>query len=365
MSHESMIPPVDLPAQALTSKSVYAEALRNMTNNGSPGGSGQNYDFVAEQYPVGDVADLAAQVAEFLALPKPVPSPRETTWVFTVGTWDLWSLAALSRHQGNITIRAIAASIFDQVELLYAASMDPASPAYSDYYSYTRETSSILRAYSRNPSAEPIESFRIIIPKLFDISLTPGWQTLRQEPPAPHTKAEHVKTAAFLAEAWDREIESRLAAWMNLPIAAKIREDQPVQNGRPYYGFWNPSKKEPSQGGGRRDVLYAPYPSRTGVQVNLGDFAKKAIIEDQLRTYKLPGSDGRGTVDEADALYFENVDEPCVWHEKYTLTARRTATCEDPESHLFYGPFTLDEKAIRETAKRATGPVIDVLYRGL
>ncbi|KAH6695657.1 hypothetical protein F5X68DRAFT_244432 [Plectosphaerella plurivora] len=363
-SHQSMIPPVDLPTQAFASKSIYADALRNVTENGSKESSGLNYDFLAKQYPVGDVPDLAAQVAKFLDLPKPVPPPRETTWVFTFGTWDAWALAALPLQQGNITVRAIAASIFEQIEVLYEASMDPVSPAHSDYYIYTTETSSILRSFSKNPAARPIETFRVIIPRLFDISLTPGWHTLRQQPPAPHSMSEHLQAAAILTRVWDEEIKSRLAAWKNLPVATKIREDQPMQNGRPYYGFWNPSTKKPSQGGSRHDVLYAPYPSRTGVQVDLGDFATRAIIENQLRAYKLPDSDGRGTVDEADALYFEVVDEPCVWHEKTSLASRRTATCEDPESHLFYGPFTVDEKAIRETARRVTEGVIDALYRG-
>lgn len=354
-----MIPAVDLPVQAMTSKQLYTDAVHNITQPSSSSPD-LDYDFLSKQYPVTEVPDLAGQVAQFLALPKSFPAPRETVWVFTFGTWDIWALAALPLQQGVITVKAIVASIFDQIEILYSASLDSDSPAYSDFYAYAGDISILLSHFNTHPTSPPIESFRVIIPRLFDISLTPGWQSLRQDPPPPHSKPEHVSAAAHLASVWDREVDSRLAAWNKHWDQSARSPDQPVHDRRPYYGFWNPSTENPTRGEGEYDVLYTPYPGRSGTQVDLGRLATDAIIETQLRAHKLTDGEGRGSVDETDVMYFDNVVEPCVWEKSGAAVA--TGTCENSKSHLFYGPFTLDEEVIRETAKTAAREVVEALY---
>ena len=83
------------------SNSLYASLLEPVLNDTfEHPAPGTNYTFLSEGYPVRwDVPDLKAQVDQFLSLPKPALPPNETLWIFSFGTWDIWSLAAFPRNE--------------------------------------------------------------------------------------------------------------------------------------------------------------------------------------------------------------------------------------------------------------------------
>ncbi|KAJ0158412.1 hypothetical protein CTA2_11627, partial [Colletotrichum tanaceti] len=140
-SYHSSIPSVSLPAQAMTSHEHYRHAIAKVAgaaaDDEQPRAPGYNYDFLLEQFPLSDaVADLEAQVDGFLARPQPRDLPRDTVWVFTFGTWDVWALASLPREQGRGLVDAAVAALFAQVERVYQASLDAGSPAFSDFWAY-------------------------------------------------------------------------------------------------------------------------------------------------------------------------------------------------------------------------------------
>ena len=89
--------------RGLTSNSLYGaelgaleEKMKAVNLTAEPA---QDYEFLSQQYPVpDDTPDLDGQISKFLALPPPIRAPRQTLWVFTFGTWDVWSLAAFPRR---------------------------------------------------------------------------------------------------------------------------------------------------------------------------------------------------------------------------------------------------------------------------
>ncbi|KAM0275833.1 hypothetical protein ACHAQH_007378 [Verticillium albo-atrum] len=359
-SHESLVPSVDLPSQALTSNGLYKPALQKLLDPGEDKvNSGVDYRYLNKQYPLSSTADLAHQVGKFLKRPKNANPPKETIWVFSFGTWDIWTLAALPREVAQGLIDSMVEQLFTQIELLYKASLSVDSPAYSDFWAYTNTT--LLGGLNENPAAEAIESFRVVIPELFDISLTPGWHAQRPSPPAPHNKAEHMVNAAFLVDHWNSEVSGRMDEWTRLPDPQPADTDavpkQPADaEGKPYFGFWNPSEKAPSEGGASDDTLLVPYPRRAGLLANATSFVKEVIIESQLRASGVGDGLGRGKREDEDVPRFDEVWVPCIWD------GTASKPCEHPEKHLFYSPFTLGEKAIREAARQMAEAVATLLF---
>ncbi|EGY22405.1 uncharacterized protein VDAG_03843 [Verticillium dahliae VdLs.17] len=322
-SHESFVPALDLPTQVLTSNSLYKPTLQKLlVPVADQTNLGVDYRHVGKQYPLASTADIAHQVSQFLKGPKQTDPPKETIWVFSFGTWDIWTLAALPREVSQGLVRNMVEHLFSQIELLYKASLSVDSPAYSDFWAYTN--ASLLESLNSNPSADTIESFRIVIPELFDLSLTPGWHTQRPTPPVPHSKAEHMR-----------------------PTDAQ---------GKPYFGFWSPTGKAPGKGGASDNTLLVPYPRRAGLLTNTTSFVKEVIIESQLRASRLGDGLGRGKREDKALIRFDEVWTPCIWD------GAASNPCKHSDKHLFYSPFTLGERAIREAARQTAEAVAMRLF---
>ncbi|KAG7141260.1 hypothetical protein HYQ45_002081 [Verticillium longisporum] len=360
-SHESFVPSLDLPTQALTSNSLYKPTLQKLLVPAADQADlGVDYRHVEKQYPLASTADIAHQVSEFLKGPKQTNPPKETIWVFSFGTWDIWTLAALPREVSQGLVQNMVEHLFSQIELLYKASLSVDSPAYSDFWAYTN--ASLLESLNSNPTADTIESFRIVIPELFDLSLTPGWHTQRPTPPVPHSKAEHMVNAAFLVEHWNSEVSGRMDAWTRLADPEPVHDDTAAPKrptdaeGKPYFGFWSPTGKTPGKGGASDDTLLVPYPRRAGLLTNTTSFVKEVIIESQLRASGLGDGLGRGKREHEALLRFDETWTPCIWN------GAASKPCKHPGKHLFYSPFTLGERAIREAARQTAEAVAMLLF---
>jgi hypothetical protein len=73
-----------------------------------------------------------------------------------------------------------------------------------DYYKHPAST---------NGTTSP-PPFQLIIPKLFDPSLVPGWLNRRTTAPSPSTIAEQQKQAVYLTERWNSQLENTLGTWV-------------------------------------------------------------------------------------------------------------------------------------------------------
>ncbi|KAK1457852.1 hypothetical protein CMEL01_15835, partial [Colletotrichum melonis] len=372
-SHQSFTPLISLPAQALTSNQHYRDTIekvqREIEEYKAPG---FNYDFLLDQFPIADtVADLAAQIDTFLAQPQTRENiPKETIWVFSFGTWDVWTLASLPRELGQGIVDLAARALFAQVERVYQAALDNDSVAFSDFWAY--QNASLIDKLNNmdreggDIDEREVENFRVVIPELFDVSLTPGWHAQRPAPPSPHTKAEQMTNAAHLTARWNSEIKGRMDEWMR---TADPQPENPEEE-RGKFGYVPASKRATAhyrrsraeqglKAAPKGEALRVPFPRRVAAQIDTASFVREAIIEKQMREYDLTDSTGRGNrTEDGDNLFFAEAWTPCIWA-KTSETAEAAsggyAACDKPEEYLFHSPFTLSERAIAHTAKIVAG----------
>lgn len=346
-----------MPDPALTSNSIYKGAVDGLLAQEVPDDApGYNYTFLREQYPVPSHADLGAQVQSFLNSRQPKEPPKETLWVFNFGAWDVWNLAALPRESAETVIDQMVLDMFKQIELLYRSSLSDASIAFSDFWGYSSpEVIEKLQSNALGESRSESETFRVLIPKTLDISVSPGWHTQRPKPPSPHSLPVHTTNAFSLTERWNEAVEAHITEWEKLPhptaedisppSRAEARNEKRAAEGEPVAANDDPSP------------LYAPFPRRKASQVNTRDFILDAIIERQMQDTHLVDSKGRGTRSPADPVYFEEVWRPCSGGDDEAVWLKMGGgwrrPCAKPDEYLFQTPFSITGRAMKEVARMA------------
>ncbi|KAL1901630.1 hypothetical protein Cpir12675_000320 [Ceratocystis pirilliformis] len=224
---------------ALTSNTLWQHAIDTATNaNIDLGVPGYDYTFIKEQYPMPKHPDLLDQVTSFVSSPQPSTNPKETLWVFNFGTWDIWYLSALPRDLATHYIDSLVIRIFSQLDFLYQESLNERSIAFSDFWHYSSQE---LADKTRNSYAdwEPqeIENFRVLLPQLFDISVSPGWNEARPTPPEPHSKAEQDRNALFLTNRWNEMIAQHISEWNAKEVPTSDQEYDHIIEQKSYADF--------------------------------------------------------------------------------------------------------------------------------
>ncbi|KAI0598772.1 hypothetical protein F4775DRAFT_172174 [Biscogniauxia sp. FL1348] len=363
-SHISLVPSTDTPGGAIVSNSLYEAALDSISA-GKPTGDGPSpgldYSWIREHYPTPSHPDLASQVTSFLAMPRPQSTPRETLWVFNFGFWDIWGLAAMPRRLAMDVIDSQAQHLFSYVEHLYNSAQSNDSVAFSD----PRASADDPLPHPATPSTNsPRPLFKILIPQLFDISLTPGFATRRPPPPAPHPAAAHLRNAAFLARYWDAALREHTAAWLALPDPAA----------------WAGGR------GGSEDLLdadmvakraVAPMPTprsrRDAVASDAGArYLRELVVEGQLRAAHIVDHNGVGAHGDGDSeggRSFAEVRRPCVavgegkeGNEGDVVLGNEIRDADDSvsascDAHLFWTEFTVGPRAVAEVGRRAAAQI--------
>lgn len=421
----SMVPSPEAAPYSISSNELYALGLDKVFNETHDRDTpGYDYSYVSEAYPPQwKSSDLKDQVDRFLAMPKPRHASGETLWVFSFGLWDVWSLSSLPISSAKESVEVMTKDIFAQIERLYQASMDPTSIAYSDVSSManrpaeedpeSQEDSAADGPVEKREGAEaqvqeqaeaeqpetsrPVESFRILVPRIVDPSILPGWRDLRPESPAVHSKAEQLRNAYSLTNAWNDGIVSALTEWVKTVDSKKEEKDEGEATTKSRRGLTL-----------SRAAAGSP-PTRDGYAYNLADYLLDAILERQMRNAKLTDGNGRGKGELEEG--FHDVRNAClqplssvavsvstqvgvtlnlpykkIGGDKQALTQAPTAksmfkrdgqeggiagadadvdvdvkkpalgymstakVCEIPSDHLFYTPFALSQKAIQEIA---------------
>lgn len=412
----SLIPTLKSPHRSLVSNDVFAAAVEEaIQDSQSANPPGPDYSFLHDQYPVSsDIPDLASQVSTFLSMPAPERPPRETLWVLNLGFWDVWSLAALPREVSFIYVDRLVQQVFVNVERLYQASLDGKSIAHSDYYGRTTPVPRLDPNSTYRSTGDPtIEPFRIVIPQIFDPSLTPAWARARPAAIKPHSKVEQQRNAVSLTERWNQGMANALESWVK--TEAQNEKDEHGHNGV------MSSKPPPNLTFGRRDVAEGnkkeeepqpalPPPVRDAVFYDMPHYIIPLIIERQFRDLGLEDATGVGANETA--AEFVEVLAPCVevaynntstepglavsvkeidnpntgapgndaaddehqqskrtpnvratlesmsFHPRTGRLGRRDgAACGDPENYLFHDAFTLSQRAIENIAQQSADMV--------
>ena len=346
---------------------------------------GFNYTYIADHYPVPTHDDLDAQVARFLQS-KPLKNPpKETLWVFNFGMWDAWTLAALPREAAVGVVDYMVLRLFQQIEILYKASLADTSIAFSDFWGYAdADVIEKLKADKLEDVRGEREIFRVLIPRVVDISITPGWDSMRPRPPLPHSPAVHMTNAAYLTKRWNDGVASHIAEWQNLPNPETDETVDPdrAEARKRHASAPNQVQKSENQrkrrgAGDDLEALLAPFPLRKALQYDAPYFVLEAIVERQLRNAKLRDELGRGERPPSDPLRFDEVWRPCsegdaepqqrIFGSRVKTDADANnanqgeserdgswhATCSNPDKYLWETPFTLTDKATREFARLA------------
>lgn len=337
-----MVPNTDAGSWSVSSNELYAigvEAVINATQDRT--GPGWDYSYLQTFYPTQwDGPDLKDQITQFLSMPKPRHPPRETLWVFSFGVWDVWSLAALPIPVGEQSVKDMTEDIFNQVERLYTASMDSSSIAWSDINTIVKSPSHNNTDEDGNVAAKrdeeaaksetsPTESFRILIPRIVDPSMLPGWRDLRPILPPVHSKAEQMRNAAELTEYWNNGVVTGLNNWVKkenpkptdekkeenvrAPTAAPASSPDEAKRTDPIPAI-NPRAAEPVAEATApktpevvEDIV---YPQRDGFAYNLADYVLDQLVERQLKNAKQKDAVGLGNRPEE--LGFRVVNSACV-----------------------------------------------------
>lgn len=428
-----MVPSPDAAAWSISSNELYAQSVEKVFNETSDkDGAGHDYSFLSTVFPTQwKASDLKEQIDKFLAMPKPRTTPTSTLWVFSFGMWDIWTLSALPIGTGKEAVRGMTKDMFEQIERLRAASMDSTSIAFSDVHAVVpsspadqnttseaiesveedaagqkfekREEAEAQAETATEVTVELSETFQILIPRIMDPSMLPGWRDLRPETPSVHSKAEQMRNAAALTSTWNDGIVDQLANW--------VKKDQADST--------DPAAEaEGAQGGGSSDFYFdkvspsTDRPRRDGFAYNLADYVLDQMLERQMRNARQKDGEGRGSgaVEEgyrdvqksclasvADAVVASTAQSDVhltipnlkIDHDKqvpskaavkrrgegenqqterqaeasaakgpdgrkeavaYLSTAK---VCEIPSDHLFFTPFALGQRAIREIAAEA------------
>lgn len=347
-----MAPSTNSSAWSVSSKALYADGVESVLNETAERSSpGMDYSYLSTYYaPQWQTLDLKDQVDRFLAMPKPRHAPTETLWVFNFGFWDVWSLSAMPIPAGKAAADTMTRDMFEQIERLYEASTDHRSIAWSDT-NYVPpppvpETSPEMES-ELSPAEEPpvggptekrdegsaengsesqtnaedkTEYFRLLIPRITDPSLLPGWRDLRAQLPKVHSKAEQMRNSAELTEHWNDRVVDRLVEWVRKENKT-AGEDENKESKRADADTAaasspavvdTPATQTITQG---KKVDTAPAPSRPspvrdGFAYNMANYVLDAMVERQLRNARLRDGSGRG--DGAVEDGFRDVANSCV-----------------------------------------------------
>ncbi|OTB04514.1 hypothetical protein M426DRAFT_11408 [Hypoxylon sp. CI-4A] len=348
--HLSFIPPIATDGGAIVSNSLFESALSRAS---SMENDTLDYSWIAKYHPIPSTQDLLHQIENFLATPQPQVTPRETLWVFNIGFWDIWNLAALPRKLAALLIETQAQQILAHIELLYEEAHKNDSAAFSNYYADM--DLSDVHAVDRN--SLPRAPFRVLLSRPFDISLTPGFESARSTPPPPHSKAEHLRNAAFLTQHWDKTIQEMLNDWVRLPDL----EDDVYEDEAELLDIKD-SELLLSKKSIKIDGTLVPPARREAITYDISSYIQELIIERQLREADIVDHNGVGSMALAEG--YSEVREPCIKRsvvacgnenvsEESAKEGCGWSVCDTPDEHLFLTDFTVNKQVVFEVGRRA------------
>ncbi|THV43717.1 hypothetical protein BGAL_1025g00010 [Botrytis galanthina] len=296
--------PSSPPTGAFSSNKVYLSSIENT--------AGQNNN-ETKITPESMLPDLEAQVKSFIALPLPKKKLRETIFVVSFGTWDVWHYASLDYTKAQEAQKKAVTEMFAQLDNLYA---------------HHRETLGVthLIEIPRNKShIVPKPQFRIVIQKLFDPTMLPGWISQRPIPLRPSSVAEHQKNAVSLVRDWDNSVENLIKPWFaSTPEATTTSEwaepapaPEEQGSGDAVPETFDQNEGQQSQSQEKRESegvveaegkLEIPPPQKDIYYYDLNRFLTEIIIEHQLEDEGLSDASGLGTKESP----YVSVYDPCV-----------------------------------------------------
>ena len=225
----------------------------------------------------------------------------------------------------NVTDQSVD-ELFHQLDILYAHYSQNLSAAHTTA-DEPGDASNATEIDERGSNPPP---FRVILPKLFDPTLTPGWISQRPVPLRPSSVAEEQKNAVYLASRWNTLVENRIGAFIKDPSPSITPEDtiDPTETTEAAASLPTIDK----------DVFYYDLPQ----------YLLDIVVEHQLEDEGLSDASGLGKGDSP----FESVYEPCVHTTEESEEGVDSSpdlngmiVCREPEEYMFWDSFHLGKVA--------------------
>lgn len=379
-SYLSLVPSAD-ETPGLISNAMYQTVLHEFLSSLEGAdilqAPASDYQFLNKQYPVpSNTPDLAAQVQQFLSLPPQDIRSRSTIWIFTFGTWDVWNLAALPQAMASDALEDMVRHIFDQAELLYLKALNPRSIAFSEFWVHVANSDMkklMAPTASEIIDERALENFRMIIPKLLDITLAPVWHA-RQKPTHPHTRAQQLRNAVALTRLWNKKIEEKIEEWgkkgrskpMGIELEGILSASNVPSSDAELEDFASQLPTETKQQKGQFDLVFAPYPKRIGALLPVAEpDITDAMREAEMRRGKRGDSAGSGGRVENNSMLFRNTWTPCFESTmKFPGKEERQSviSCDELDGYLFYDENTLNQRAINHISSMTANHVSRQLF---
>jgi len=258
----------------MVSNNIHVASLLNSPSNLEPNST-----------PITLLPDLETQIKSFIALPPPATLAKETLFIISFGFWDIYNFASLDYALAKNTTDQSINELFAQIDILY------------NHYNSSQ------LSISTAPINSSAHTFQIIIPKVLDPSVSPGWLTQRPSP----VKPSSTSTAS---------LESTPTSTSNKTVET----------------------------GSLKDVFYYDLSARL----------LDTMIEHQMESEGLKDASGLGAGDSP----YENVERPCVYQadddeDTYGLgeLVNGMIVCAEPDMWLWWDAWGVGARAQKVMGK--------------
>ncbi|RDW82210.1 hypothetical protein BP6252_03322 [Coleophoma cylindrospora] len=300
------------PTGALASNNIYLSALNSSMARTS------SYLPSAEEL----LPDLESQITKYLTFPK--SKAQETIFLISFGLWDIYHYSGFEYSEGQKLIEETIYEIFRQVDRLYLVYRE-----------------NVISELPTSNGTEPAP-FRIIVPKLFDSTLLPGWSSQRPTPMVPSSVSEQQKMAVWFTTRWNDMLENRMGAWIQndtLPLPVAMIEKDEISDAK------EPKTREEAESGNAESTMpdvKSLTVRKDAFYYDIDKYVTDVIIEHQLEIKGLSDASGLGKGESP----FETVKLPCVIsaeekHRQGDTEVNGLLFCEQPEEYLFWDDFRL------------------------
>ncbi|KAI0999663.1 hypothetical protein K3495_g8532 [Podosphaera aphanis] len=245
----------------------------------------------------GFLPDLDAQISTYLAVSPPCHTASTTLFILSFGFWDIYSLASLNLNTSLAIVDQCVDEIFTQLDRIKSH--------------LNLNTCATLSAESR--------TFRVILPKVLDPTLSPGWvrqKSLARSPVFQHSSIiKQQKNTVYLTDRWNQALENRVNITVHAPLATGLKTNAAHES---------------------RDYFFTPdFP-----QILVG-----LILEHYLKEEPFQDSVAQGPY----GYPFQSVSEPCldiqenvytfVESGRYKSSQTKLKLCSHPDTLLWWDPW--------------------------
>jgi hypothetical protein len=236
-------------------------------------------------------------------------------FIISFGIWDIYHYADLDFATSQSIIETTITELFNQLDILLA---------YVTKSSSNPDSSNSTAVATATPPP-----FHVILPKLFDPSLLPGWISQRAPPLPPSSIAERQKNAMYLTTLWNSILENKIGEWLlHAPVPSMPAAGGGLLREAAKHGDVQPEEPEALD----KDVFYYDLPR----------YLLNILIQHQLEDAGLSDASGLGM----GTSPFESVSQPCVREaadeaDDGDVDGNGRFMCRDPKEYLFWDGFNL------------------------